>query len=97
MGGHGPAVKLGKDKASGYKGALGIKLFVIYTLVYAAFVAINVYDAKIMEKVIGGQNVAVLYGFGLIVLALIMALFYNHLCNQAEKRMNGQGANGGEK
>ncbi|THB73820.1 MAG: DUF485 domain-containing protein [Gammaproteobacteria bacterium] len=89
MGGHGPAVKLGKDNASGYKGALGIKLFIVYTIVYAIFVAINVYDVKIMEQLIGGQNVAVLYGFGLIVLALIMALFYNHLCGKAEKKLNG--------
>ena len=96
MGGHGPAVKMGKDKASGYKGALGIKLFVIYTIVYASFVAINVYDAEIMEGVIGGQSVAVVYGFVLIVLALIMALFYNHLCSKAEKRLNRKSANGGE-
>ncbi len=89
MGGHGPAVKLGKDNASDYKGALGIKLFIVYTIVYAIFVAINVYDATIMDKLVGGQNVAVVYGFGLIVLALIMALIYNALCNKAEKRLNG--------
>lgn len=91
MGGHGPAVKLGKDRASGYKGALGIKLFLIYTIIYATFVAINVYDATLMEILIGGQNLAVVYGFGLIIVALIMALFYNYFCNKAEKRLNSQG------
>ena len=39
--GHGPAVKLGKDNASSYKTKIGIRMFIIYTLVYAGFVAIN--------------------------------------------------------
>ncbi len=86
--GHGPAVKLGKDNASGYKGALGIKLFIVYTIVYAIFVAINVTDPSIMDKLVGGQNVAVIYGLFLIALAFVMALFYNALCNKAEARLN---------
>lgn len=86
--GHGPAVKLGKDNASGYKGALGIKLFIVYTIVYAIFVAINVTDPSIMDKLVGGQNVAVIYGLFLIALAFVMALVYNALCNKAEARLN---------
>ena len=86
--GHGPAVKLGKDDASRYKTKLGVKMFIAYTLVYAAFVGLNATNPKVMETVIFGQTAAVIWGFGLIVLALIMALIYNFFCTKAEKQMN---------
>ncbi|MEA3545714.1 MAG: DUF485 domain-containing protein [Thermodesulfobacteriota bacterium] len=86
--GHGPAVKLGKDDASGYKTKLGVKMFFIYTIVYAAFVVINTTNPKMMESIIFGQTAAVIWGFGLIILALVMALFYNRLCTKAEEQMN---------
>jgi len=86
--GHGPAVKLGKDNASGYKTKLGVKMFIVYTLVYGAFVAINTLNPKMMQAIVFGQTAAVIWGFSLIVLALIMALIYNRLCTKAEQRMN---------
>jgi len=86
--GHGPAVKLGKDNASAYKAKLGVKMFVIYTLVYAIFVAINATNPKAMQTIVLGQTAAVIWGFGLILLALFMAVFYNHFCTKAEVRMN---------
>lgn len=86
--GHGPAVKLGKDDASSYKTRLGLKMFIIYTLVYSAFVGLNATNPKVMEVIIFGQTAAVIWGLGLIILALVMALFYNRLCTKAEKQMN---------
>ncbi len=86
--GHGPAVKLGKDDASRYKTRLGVKMFTIYTVVYASFVIVNTTNPKVMESIIFGQTAAVIWGFGLIVLALVMALFYNRLCTKAEEQMN---------
>ena len=86
--GHGPAVKLGKDNASGYKTRLGITMFIIYTIVYAGFVAINATKPHLMQEVIFGQTLAVVYGFGLLGLALVLAVIYNRLCNAAEARMN---------
>jgi len=86
--GHGPAVKLGKDEASGYKTKLGIKMFILYTIVYATFVGINTINPKMMEASLFGQTAAVIWGFGLIILALVMALIYNRLCTNAETRMN---------
>lgn len=85
---HGPAVKLGKDNASGYKTKLGVKMFIAYTLVYAVFVAINATNPKAMQSIVLGQTAAVIWGFGLIALALVMAVIYNHLCTRAEVRMN---------
>ncbi len=86
--GHGPAVKLGKDDASSYKTRLGVKMFVVYTLVYAAFVGTNTTNPKSMETIIFGQTAAVIWGFGLIILALVMAMVYNRLCTKAEERLN---------
>lgn len=85
---HGPAVKLGKDDASSYKTKLGVKMFIVYTLVYGAFVILNTTNPKIMESIIFGQTAAVVWGFGLIILALVMALIYNRFCTKAEEQMN---------
>jgi len=86
--GHGPAVKLGKDNAAGYKTTLGVWMFILYTLVYAGFVVINAVKPSLMQMVIMGQTLAVVYGFFLIVFAFILALIYNQLCNKAEARLN---------
>ena len=86
---HGPAVELGEDHASDLKSKLGIKLFVVYTLVYIGFIAINVIEPMLMETVIfKGLNLAVVYGMGLIVLAIILGLIYNHICTGYEEKMN---------
>ena len=86
--GHGPAVKLGKDNAAEYKTRLGISMFILYTLFYAGFVAINTVKPTLFEMTFGGLNLAVIYGMGLIVFAFILALIYNSLCTKAELRLN---------
>jgi len=87
--GHGPAVKLGKDNAAGYKTRIGIGMFIAYTLVYAGFVAINAVKPSLMQTIVFGQTLAVTYGFGLLIFALVLAVIYNQLCNAAEARLNG--------
>jgi len=86
--GHGPAVKLGKDNAVGYKTTLGIWMFILYTLFYAAFTVINAAKPSLMQTMIMGQTLAVLFGFFLIIFAFILAIIYNQLCNKAEARLN---------
>ncbi len=86
--GHGPSTKWNEDKSSDYKARLGIWMFFGYVIVYGGFMLINVIDPKIMGLDFGTVNIAVVYGFGLIVLALILAIIYNTLCTRAEKRMN---------
>ena len=89
MAGHGPAVKLGKDNASEWKSKLGIKLFFVYGLIYAGFVLINTVKPELMAiKVFLGLNLAVVYGMGLIVLAIIMGLAYNYFCTKKEDELN---------
>lgn len=86
---HGPAVKLGVDKSSARKAKLGVWLFILYSVVYGGFVAIGVFKSELMaEYVMGEQNLAVAYGFGLIVLAIIMGLIYNWRCTKFENEMN---------
>ena len=49
-----------------------------------------------MEAVVfGGLNLAVVYGFGLIVFALFLALIYNRACGRMEKRLQGAEPKGG--
>ena len=86
---HGPATQWKEDKASDYKAKLGVYCFIFYTLVYAGFVAINTVSPKLMGVIVfAGLNLACVYGFGLILLAIFMGLIYNSMCSAAENRMN---------
>ena len=86
---HGPAAKLGKDNAASKKTRLGVILFLFYTLVYGGFVLIGLVNPELMGlHVIGGQNLAIVYGFGLIVLAIIMGFIYNAVCTRMENKLN---------
>ena len=82
---------LGPDHAAPYKTRLGLIMFAFYALIYAVFVVLNVVDPLLMEKASGvlGLNLAVAFGFGLIVLALVMAVIYNHMCTSKERQLNG--------
>jgi len=86
--GHGPAVKLGKDNAQSYKTKLGILMFIAYTLVYGGFVVINATRPHLMQEIVMGQTLAVVYGLGLLGFALVLAIIYNSLCTKAEERLN---------
>ena len=86
---HGPAVKLGVDHAAKRKTRLGIWMFVLYLIVYAIFVAIGVANYEAMSSiVIAKLNLAVTYGFGLIIFAIILGLIYNWRCTRIENEMN---------
>lgn len=61
---------------------LGLKLFFVYLTLYGGFVLINTFSAETMEMTpVAGINLAILYGFGLIVSALVLALIYGALCD----------------
>lgn len=60
---------------------MGLVLFGIYLLLYGGFVFLNAFSPETMEKTpMAGVNLAILYGFGLIIAALLMALLYGWLC-----------------
>lgn len=86
---HEPSKPIGTDKAAARKAKLGVKMFLFYTLVYAGFVIIGLTKPELMgAELIGGQNIAIVYGFGLIILAIIMGFIYNYFCTRMEDEMN---------
>ena len=92
---HEPAAQSGHDPASPYKTRLGTWMFVLYALIYAGFVVINVSHPPLMDQVVfWGLNLAVVYGFFLIAFALALALIYNHLCTRKERQLAGTSPEG---
>jgi len=85
---HGPSTKWGKDKSSSLKQVLGLWLVILYSLVYAGFIIINVISPDFMAIDVGSFNVAITYGFLLILFALLLASIYNHVCSHAEEVIN---------
>lgn len=89
---HGPAAELGKDNSIPKKTRIGIILFFIYFIVYFGFVFIGTLYPKVLNmKAIGGLNLAIVYGMGLIILAAVMGLLYNYICTKYEDTMNKEG------
>jgi len=81
---HGPSSEWGTDHASGFKTRLGGIMFVLYAIVYAGFIFINVARPDVMRMSVGSLNLASIYGFGLILVALVQAYFYNRVCTKVE-------------
>ncbi|HEY7516569.1 MAG TPA: DUF485 domain-containing protein [Vicinamibacteria bacterium] len=57
----------------------GLVLFVSYLVLYAGFVGLTVFAPTWLMARIGGVNLAVLYGFLLIVAAPVLAVVYVRL------------------
>ncbi len=86
---HEPVAVIGKDNAAAKKSRLGVILFIVYTVIYAGFVLIGLTKPELMGlEIIGGQNIAIIYGFGLIILAIVMGFVYNFFCTRMENKMN---------
>ncbi len=67
------------------KSALGIRLFFVYLILYAGFVIIGVVQYELLSnQVFAGLNLALVYGIGLIVIAVIMGIIYNYFCTKYE-------------
>lgn len=86
---HKPAVEMGVDNASAKKAKLGVWFFFIYLFFYGGFVAIGVLNYEMLSiKVVAGLNLAVFYGMGLIVFAVLLGILYNFFCSRYEDDMN---------
>lgn len=83
---HGPSSKWDKDKSIPIKIKLGLWMFAGYLLLYAGFILINVLNPKLMGLDVGSLNLAIVYGFALIIIAVIMAIIYNIISTRLEKR-----------
>jgi uncharacterized membrane protein (DUF485 family) len=82
---HGPATEWQVEKSESYKSKMGIIMFAIFTPIYLAFILICVISPSTMGKDVGSLNVAIVYGFGIIILAIIQAVIYNAICSNKEK------------
>ncbi|MDO9546506.1 MAG: hypothetical protein Q7J07_07125 [Pelolinea sp.] len=76
---------VGEDLALGFRTRIGVRLFLVYALVYGIFVGINLVSPLLMETIVlFGMNLAETYGIGLILFAVLLALIYNHMCAKKE-------------
>ena len=90
---HEPAAAAhGVDEAAAFKRRLGLIMLAIYGVIYIIFIVINVAWPKAMGVlVVGGLNLAIVYGFALIVIAFLLAMAYNWACTRHEKSFEGEG------
>jgi uncharacterized membrane protein (DUF485 family) len=64
-----------------YNSRLGLTLFAVYLALYLGFVLINAFKADWMDATaLAGLNLAIVYGFALIVFALVLSLIYGAMC-----------------
>lgn len=84
---HGPAEQMPEDAAVSARNArVGWRLFLVYLAIYLTYCLLVAFRLDAMRAVgWGGVNVAILYGFGLIVAAFVIALIYAWLCRGRER------------
>jgi uncharacterized membrane protein (DUF485 family) len=59
----------------------GLVLFLIYLVLYIGFVLLSAWAQSFMGRPsFGGMNVAVVYGFTLIIAAFVLAMIYMAFC-----------------
>jgi uncharacterized membrane protein (DUF485 family) len=64
---------------------LGMSLFAIYLAMYGGFVLLNTFSPATMDRLPwAGINFAVLYGFVLIIGAVVLAFIYGIFSSDAE-------------
>ena len=68
---------------------LGMKLFCVYLVIYTGFVLINALYPELMEWTpLAGLNLAVLYGFALIIIAFVLSVLYGILAGRRDNDAN---------
>jgi uncharacterized membrane protein (DUF485 family) len=64
---------------------MGVILFIVYVLFYGGFMALSAFWPEVMSKpFLRGVNLAIVYGFALIVAALVLALVYMQICRKSK-------------
>lgn len=64
---------------------MGVLLFIVYVLFYGGFMALSAFWPEAMSKpFLMGANLAIVYGFALIIVALVLALIYMKICRKAK-------------
>lgn len=69
------------ESARRFNRRVGLVLCAVYSLVYGGFVGIAAFATNWMDTIVlGGLNLAVVYGMVLIGLAFLLAMIYGLLC-----------------
>ena len=64
-----------------YNAKIGLILFVIYLVLYGIFIVLSAFMRDTMKSPsLAGVNLAIVYGFGLIVGAFVLAVVYMFIC-----------------
>lgn len=64
---------------------LGMMLFGVYLVIYVGFVLINATAPQLMEWTpLAGLNLAILYGFALIIFAFVLSLIYGFMAGRRD-------------
>lgn len=65
-------------------GRVGLVLFAVYVLFYAGFMGLSAFAPDLMSsRPLGGVNLAIDYGMGLIIGAFVLALIYMFLMRKS--------------
>jgi uncharacterized membrane protein (DUF485 family) len=63
---------------------MGVLLFIVYVLFYGGFMILSAFWPEVMSKpFLAGINLAVVYGFALIIAALVLAMVYMKVCRKS--------------
>jgi uncharacterized membrane protein (DUF485 family) len=76
---------------------IGLTLFAVYSILYGGFVLLAAFSPQTMERTpLAGVNLAIWYGFGLILAAILLALIYGWACRTSVPRdqINGNASEG---
>lgn len=80
--------KLLNSNSTIIKELVGKWFFFLYAVVYGCFILINVTSPSFMGIGVGDFNIAIVFGFGLIVFAILLAFAYNHISTRAEELLD---------
>jgi uncharacterized membrane protein (DUF485 family) len=85
---HGPAVpkEIEDPVDTARRARYGLVLFAVYLSLYGSFMLVNAFAPAWMQTTpAAGVNLAIWWGFGLIVAAMVLALVYAWLCRTPAK------------
>jgi uncharacterized membrane protein (DUF485 family) len=69
---------------------LGLIFFFAYVLLYGAFVYLSAFHPQVMAiDALAGVNLAVVYGLGLILAAIVLAVIYMFVCRDDTRGEDG--------
>ena len=80
-----------EDNSFSPKTYISLACFVFYSVIYAGFVLVNCMEPRLMGMDVGCLNLAIIYGFALIALAVLLALLYNYICAYYEQEAYPEG------